>query len=435
VKFTIISPPRPFSGRVPIVPPILEYLGALALRHDPDIELELIDGDVTPFDPESCDADLVGISGMTATVSWAYDTADKLRELGIPVVLGGIHVSARPDEAATHADAVVVGEAESAIGALLDDAAAGTLKPRYDGVRLPLDDIPLPLAGAVTGPYRFRALFTARGCPYGCTFCSVRRFFGDTIRYRPIDQVALEVETCCGSVYFNGDDNIWGGDHERSIALFDELAKGSRKSWYGFGDLRAVQGPAGERLLTSAKASGLRSVWAGWESESADDLKSFKATGKQGKDRVEAVKRMQAAGIDVVLFMVLGSRGDTRAEFDAAIELADRLQVGVHPVLLTPLPGTELYEEYEPYLLPGISWDGFNGTRAIFEHPTMSPHEREEAYYQTSLELLSMRRILGHIVSIPAAGFPRTHIMSLAKALPMRRAMRRAYDEWLAGSA
>lgn len=434
MKVIIISPRRPFSGRVPIVPPILEHLGALVLKHDPGIDVELVDADVTEFDPAACAADLVCISAMTATITWAYETADALRARGVPTVLGGIHVSALPDEAATHADAVCVGEAESVIGEILDDARAGSLKTRYLGERLPLDDLPMPLVGCLKGPYRFRAVFTARGCPYGCTFCSVRRFFGDTIRYRPIDQVAREVEECCGSVYFNGDDNIWGGDHRRSIALFEELAKGTPKSWYGFGDLRAVQGPEGERLLAAARRSGLRSVWAGWESESGEDLKAFRATGKQGADRIAAVRRMQAAGIDVVLFMVLGSRNDLREDFESAVELADRLEVGVHPVLLTPLPGTELYEEYEPHLIKPVSWDAFNGTRAVFDHPTMSPREREELYYRTSLELLSMPRILRHVASIPPSGFPRTHIMSLAKALPMRRAMRRAHEEWLAAN-
>lgn len=431
MKITLVSPPRPFSGRVPMAPPILEYLGALTLAHDSSIELTLVDGDVNEFVPELANADLVGISAMTATAPWAYRTADTLRALGVPVVLGGIHPTAMPDEAAQHADSVVVGEAESVWAQVIEDARARHLAPRYLGQRRPLDDLPLPLAGTLEGPYRFRAVFTARGCPHTCTFCSVRRFYGDTIRYRPIADVVKEVETCTGSVYFNGDDNIWGGDHPRSIALFNELARGTKKHWYGFGDLGAVQGRYGDELVTSARKSGLCSVWAGWETHSAAGLKAFRATGKQGRDREDAVKRMRDAGIDVVLFMVLGSRTDTLADFEAAITLADRLQVGVHPVLLTPLPGTELYEEYEQYLLPGVSWEHFTGTRALFEHPEMLPQEREHAYYKASLKLLSLPRILRHTCSLPMKGFPGTHAMSLAKALPMRRAMKRAYAGWV----
>jgi radical SAM superfamily enzyme YgiQ (UPF0313 family) len=147
-------------------------------------------------------------------------------------------------------------------------------------------------------------------------------------------------------------------------------------------------------------------VWAGWETHSSDGLKAFRATGKQGRDREDAVRKMRDAGIDVVLFMVLGSRTDTQADFEAAIELADRLKVGVHPVLLTPLPGTELYEQYEEHLLPEVSWEHFTGTRALFEHPEMLPLEREKAYYEASLRLLSLPRILRHTCSLPLRGFP-----------------------------
>jgi radical SAM superfamily enzyme YgiQ (UPF0313 family) len=431
MKVVLVFPPMPASGRVPVAPPILEYLGALTLREMPDTELSLVDANVSTFDPTTADADLVGISTMTATATWAYRTADALRARGIPVVLGGIHATALPDETALHADAVVVGEAESVWGTVLADAAAGRLRSRYDGQRLALDDLPTPLFGALKGPYRFRAIITARGCPYRCTFCSVRRFFGDTVRFRPIEQVVAEVASVPGTMYFNADDNIWGGDVDRSITLLRALAASARKPWYGFGDLRSVQGPRGDELIAAARASGLFSVWVGWECDESR-LEGFHASAKQGGDREDAIRRLKAAGIDVVLFVVLGSRDDSLEDFAKAVELADRLDVGVHPVLLTPFPGTELYEAYEEWLIPGLGWDRFTGAHAVFEHPDpqTTPEARERAFYRTSLELLTLPRILAHAARIPAAGFPRTHVLSVAKALPLRRALRRAYREW-----
>jgi radical SAM superfamily enzyme YgiQ (UPF0313 family) len=429
MKVCLIAPPMPFSGRVPMPPPVLEYLAALTWREMPDAEVELIDAEVDEFD---LDADLVGITAMTATVTWAYALADRLRARGVSVVLGGIHVTALPEEAASHADAVVVGEAESVWGSVLRDVVNASLRPRYLAERLPLDDLPHPAYGQLAGKYRFRSVFTARGCPYGCTFCTVRRFFGDTVRYRPIGQVVEEVAGFREKLYINGDDNIWGGDPARSIALFRALAEGERKHWYGFGDLRAVQGPRGDEMLAAAKKSGLFSVWAGWESASPECLREYHASAKQGADREDAIRRIQAHGIEVVLFMVLGGRADTAEDFERALEVADRLNVGIHPVLLTPLPGTELFEEYRPYLLPGMSWDRFTGTRAVFEHPSMTPEERERRYYEISLEALSSGRLLRHTASISPVGFPTTHVLSLAKAIPIRRAVRRSYDEWLA---
>lgn len=438
MRITLIAPPMPFSGRVPMAPPILEYLGALIARERPDIELTLVDADAHAFDPTVLEADLVGISAMTATVTWAYATADRLRARGTPVVLGGIHPSALPDEAALHADAVVVGEAESIIAELLDDASRGALRPAYQGTRLPLDGLPRPLAGALAGDYRFRAVFTARGCPYGCRFCSVRRFFGPSIRYRPIGEVVDEVEACLGRYYFNGDDNIWGGDSKRTVELFRALASDtSRRQWYGFGDLAAPQRPDGDDMLAAARASGLSSVWVGWESTSQEALTAYGAVPKQGNDREEAVRRITSHGIEVVLFMVLGGREDSLASFERTLELSDRLKVQVHPVLLTPLPGTELFEEYRPHLLPGTGWERYTGTHAVFEHPdpAATPQECERRYYETALELLGVRRVLGQIAHIPMRGFPSTHAFALAKVLPIRRAMRRAYDEWLEESS
>lgn len=430
MKVAIISPQFPFSGRVPLVPPILEYLGALTQRAQPDAEIQLIDANVSELRPHDIVADLIGISSMTATVTWAYRFADDLRTLGKRVVLGGIHPTALPVEAKKHADAVVVGEAESAWGKLLNDALRGKLDPFYYGERLGLDDLPLPLTGRLKGPYKFRAVFTARGCPYKCSFCSVRKFFGDTIRYRPIKSVAQEIETCTEKIYFNGDDNIWGGDAQRSIDLFTELAKGTKKYWYGFGDLRAPQSPSGDKLLAAARKSGLFSVWAGWETSSSEGLKTYHASAKQGRDREDAVKRIKDHGIDVTLFVVLGGRTDVAGDFDRAVALAGRLGVSIHPVLLTPLPGTELYDEYKPYLLPDKGWDFFTGVNSVFEHPTMSPREREKKYYETSLNLLSSRRIMSHLCEISRKGFPMSHLLSLMMQIPMKRAMHKAYAEW-----
>jgi radical SAM superfamily enzyme YgiQ (UPF0313 family) len=432
MKVALVSPEFPFSGRVPVVPPILEYLGALTLREDPGVTLRLVDANQAPVAPADLDADLVGISVWTATAPWAYRYADACRAAGRRVVLGGIHATALPDEAARHADAVVVGEAESCWGEVLRDARAGRLRPRYLGVQRPLDGLPTPLDGGLEGSYRFRAFFTMRGCPYGCTFCSVHTFFGRSIRYRPIPEVVAEIEARAGRVWFNGDDNIWGADPARAVALFDALAAGRRRRWYGFGDLRSVQGPDGERMLRAARRSGLFSVWVGWESDAPEALRDYQAGGKQGRDRVEAVERMQGHGIEVVLFVVLGGRADDAGAYARTLELADRLKVGVHPVLLTPLPGTETWRTHQPHLLPGLGWESFTGARALFEHPdpAMTPRLREAAYHDLCRELYRPSRMLRRLGGISWRGFPGTHLLSLMKQLPMRRALRLAREAW-----
>lgn len=431
MKLTLIASQYPFSGRVPLVPPILEYLAGLTLRELPEADITQVDANQQDITPDEINSGVVAISAMTATVTWAYRFADACRKRGIHVILGGIHPTALPEEAAMHADSVVIGEAESVWGNVLRDISAGKPQQFYRGERLPLVNLPKPVDGKLKGNYRFRAFFTMRGCPYRCTFCSVRRFFGDTIRYRPIPEVVEEVETCAGKIWFNGDDNIWGGDLRRSTELFSELARGTKRSWYGFGDLRSVQGPQGDRMLKAARESGLFSVWVGWESDDAH-LRAYNASGKQGADRVAAVKKMQDAGIDVTLFVVLGGRQDSVESFRRTLDLSERLNAGVHPVLLTPLPGTELYDAYREFLLPGLGWDSFVGVEAVFEHPSpdMTPVRREFEYHRLCQELFRFDRIVKRTISIPRSGFPSTHLLSFMTQMPMKLAFGKAYDEW-----
>lgn len=430
MKLAILSPQFPFSGRVPLVPPILEYLAALTLREAPGTDIELVDANQHATDPAAISAEIIAISVMTATAPWSYRFADECRRMGKKVILGGIHPSALPEEAVLHADAVVVGEAESVWGRVLSDARRGSLERLYHGQRLPLVNLPRPVDGKLKGNYQFRAFFTMRGCPYRCTFCSVRTFFGDTIRYRPIDEVVAEIDACAGKLWFNGDDNIWGGDLQRSIDLFNALGRGHGK-WYGFGDLRSIQSGLGARMLAAARRSGLFSVWVGWENEESQ-LGVFKASGKQGGDRVSAIKQMQDAGIDVTLFVVLGGRQDSIDSFKRTLELSERLQVGIHPVLLTPLPGTELYDEYRQHLMPGLGWESFTGVKAVFEHPSpeMTAIRREEEYHRLANELFRFERITGRISKISSKGFPSTHIYSMMMQLPMKHALSKAYHEW-----
>lgn len=433
MKLAILSPQFPFSGRVPLVPPILEYLAALTLREAPGTDIQLIDANQRAISPKEISADTVAISVMTATAPWSYRFADDCRKHGKRVVLGGIHPTALPEEASLHADAVVIGEAESVWGTVLSDMNRGNLNRFYRGERLPLDSLPMPIDGKLKGNYRFRAFFTMRGCPYRCTFCSVRMFFGDTIRYRPISSVVDEIEARAGRLWFNGDDNIWGGDVQRSIDLFNGLAEGSKRHWYGFGDLRSVQAGNGAKMLAAARRSGLFSVWVGWEGDE-QYLGTLNASGKQGTDRVAAVKQMQDAGIDVTLFVVLGGRQDSIDSFKKALELSERLKVGIHPVLLTPLPGTELYDAYREYLVPGLGWESFTGVRAVFEHPSpeMSVRRREEEYHRLSHELFRFERIVSRVGSISFRGFPATHFYSFMKQLPMKHALSKASEEWKA---
>jgi radical SAM superfamily enzyme YgiQ (UPF0313 family) len=199
-----------------------------------------------------------------------------------------------------------------------------------------------------------------------------------------------------------------------------------------FGSLGPVLAPDGSRMLNAAREGGLLSVWVGWEAISDKGVKAYRASGKIGVDRERAVRTLKDHGIDVSLFYMLGSREDTLDDFKRAVEVADRLGVSMHPSLVVPYPGTVLAEQYEPYLYKNLGWEYYNGAYALFEHPdpVMTPEMREEQFYISMLEQLSLTRVLRHVLNVPLAGFPYAHLLSLMSQLPVRTGVKICYEQW-----
>ncbi|HHL40007.1 MAG TPA: B12-binding domain-containing radical SAM protein [Deltaproteobacteria bacterium] len=447
MKLTLISPPFGEAVRssrlmsmtgldeiqksegLPIAPPVLEYLAGLTGKVAPHVEVELVDANRQDLDVSALDADVVGFTVLTPQAPWVYRRADELRSMGRKVVLGGMHVTVLPREAAAHADAVIIGEAESCWGECLSDAEAGRLKPFYRGVRAGLEDLARPRRGLLATRYPMGSFFTARGCPFKCAYCSVYRFFGNAIRHRPIEDVVAEVAESPYWMFWNVDDNIWGAGMDRSIRLYTELYRelsGMRKWWIGSGDLVSPQHSRGRELLKWARRSGLTLVMVGWETENAASLAEWNALLKQGGRRREAVRMIRDHGIDVMLFIMVGGRRDTPDDFKRALDISDELGCMIHPMMVTPFPGTDLYELYRPYLIAGRGWEYYNGNRAVFEHddPAMSVENREKALFWLRAEAFSASRIMGRLWELGPRGFPMTHVTSAMIQVPMGRAFR-----------
>jgi radical SAM superfamily enzyme YgiQ (UPF0313 family) len=155
-------------------------LTTVAALTPPEWEVEIHDARVRPVD-YAAGADLVGITGLTAEMPSAYEIADGFRARGVTVVMGGVHVSALPDEALKHADAVVVGEAEGVWLKLLEDFQLGGLKKRYSSGLCSMENMAVPrrdlLDRSMYGS-GFNTLQATRGCPFDCDYCAVTAFFG-----------------------------------------------------------------------------------------------------------------------------------------------------------------------------------------------------------------------------------------------------------------
>lgn len=155
-------------------------LPLLAALTPPEHSVRLIDESVEDIDFDA-QVDLVGISLLTFLAPRGYEIADRFRERGVQVVLGGIHASALPEEALQHADSVVVGEAEEIWPTLLRDVERGQLQRIYKAERRPsLARLPRPRLDLLyrKGYLNANCVQATRGCPFGCDFCSVTNFFG-----------------------------------------------------------------------------------------------------------------------------------------------------------------------------------------------------------------------------------------------------------------
>jgi radical SAM superfamily enzyme YgiQ (UPF0313 family) len=429
MKLVFVSPPFGAKGQMskglPIAPPVLEYLAGLTLRHLPDARIKLIDANKEVFNPEAEEADGFFFTVLTPQAPWVYRTADALRNMGKKVILGGIHVTALPEEAAPHADSVVQGEAEAIWGGLLEGLRKNSLKKSYEGELLPLDNLPRPVTTLWKTKYVYGYFQTSRGCPFRCSFCSVHKFFGGKVRLRPIKDVVEEVAASRWRLFWGIDDNIWGTNVNRSIELYAEMAKNVRgKWWFGSGDLVSVEHPRAPELLENARKAGLTAVMVGWESNNPSSLEEYKATSKQGRQRRDAIKKIRDHGIEVMLFIMVGGRKDEREDFDGINRLCEELKVSAHPVMTTPFPGTDLFEDYRPYLIPGLDWDSYDGNHAVFLHDTMSPVEREDAITDLRASLFTVPKIIRRMMQVSWKGFPMSHITSWMVQYPQGRAFR-----------
>jgi radical SAM superfamily enzyme YgiQ (UPF0313 family) len=344
--------------------------------------------------------DLVGISLMTPTALRGYEIADTFRRAKVPVVLGGMHVFFMPEEAAEHADALVIGEAEYTWNELLDDFLAGRMQPRYQSQKLhDLVGLPRPRLDLLRpGAYSFTNLVeTGRGCPHRCSYCAVSAFWGQRFRFRPIDEVVEEIRSMPpGDVTFI-DDNIFGHTN-RAKALFEALIPLKRR-WMGQGDLRVSRDP---ELLDLARRSGCGWIFLGIESTSVDNLKSVnKDRINRAEDYEQSIATIRRAGIRIMGSFMFGLDNDDEGVFDRTVQfcISNRLE-GANFYLFTPLPGTQLFFDMKrDERILHYNWSRYDTNHVVFKPAHMSPTTLLEGYIRTYRSFYSIgsiaRRALG----------------------------------------
>jgi radical SAM superfamily enzyme YgiQ (UPF0313 family) len=365
-----------------------------------DWDVTIHDARTGPVNPD-LKPDLVGITGITSEMPSAYAVADSFRLQGVPVVMGGVHVSAMPDEALVHADAVVIGEAEPVWARLLKDFKTGSMKKKYNGSLCDMRDMVVPrrdLLDRNMYSSGFNTLQATRGCPFACSYCTVTAFFGNEFRTRPVEQVIEEVSAFDTRDFFFMDDNIVGRP-AYARELFEKLMP-LGKTWGSQASITLAKDP---ELLRLYAASGGRYAFIGFESLSQKNLNNMKKGWNSSGNYAEAVKKIHAAGVEVVASFVFGLDDDDRSVFQNTYDFITENGISAAQYhILTPLPGTATYRQMEDEeRITERDWSKYHTGEVVFTPTGMTQKELLDGYHWIFKKTYSVGNIIARSFRTP----------------------------------
>lgn len=365
-----------------IFPFPLQGLTQLAASMPEHYEVVVHDENLRPLNG-SARADLVMLTAMTALARRAYEIADDFRSRGIPVIMGGAHATACPEEVALHADCVVIGEAENILPQILADFEAGQLASTYTSeTPADLNAIPFPAMDALSWRHRFfmASIQTSRGCPLACDFCSVPATFGRKLRVKSIETLDKELEGIRDKGMkrvFVVDDNLTA-DRARACEIF-RLFKKYGMTWMGFSNLAIADEP---EFLDSLRKSGCTSLFIGFESLNDQTLYHKNRRYPSRVALAEAVGRIRSYGIGIQGSFIFGFDEDTPEVFADVVSFIMETGIEIPNLnILTPLPGTPLYREMkEQGRLLGMPWDDYDMSHVVYRPAGMEPEELQQGF-------------------------------------------------------
>jgi len=335
------------------------------------------------------------------------------------VIMGGPHATFWPDEALQHADAVVIGEAESVWAQALEDAERGVLQPRYTGEPRPLNGLPIPRYDLLPKGFFVRRVVQAtRGCPFFCSFCSVPSV-NPGFRTRPVEEVLADIRYDDFPHWWQRK-IVWFWDDNLTARrpYIKELLRAMiplKKWWLTQASMDIAKDP---ELLDLMRRSGCIGVFLGIESFGEESLRSANKRHNKVAYYKECIAALHAHGIAVMAGFIAGFDGDTPA---GIVAMADRLvEIGVDvPFLsvLTPYKGTPLWNRFEEQdrLLGERGWEFYNGYNVAFEPRGMSAQALAEAHRRLWRRAFSPAHILRRL----SGSFPRLRLGALLLSLAM----------------
>lgn len=394
------------------------------LPDDHDIEWRIVDGSVDPI-PLEADADLIGISVITGNAVRAYQMADHYRRRGIPVVLGGVHVSILPGEAMQHADAIVIGMAEGAWPRLLADFRRGRMAPVYRD-ELPqgewLTGVPTPRRDLMrrSGYMMPNTVHATRGCKRTCDFCAVPAVWPRYFK-RPVADVVADVKSIRSRLFcFNDVSLVDDLDYARE--LFTALVP-LKKKWGGLATVEIAKHPD---LLEIMRKSGCVYLLLGFESVNQTNLRGIRKGFNRSEGYAGVMDALHGHGITVQGCFVFGLDEDDSSVFGDTVQQVLDLRIDIPRYsLYTPYPGTALFKRLaaERRIL-SFNWEDYDTMHVVIEPMKMTPVELYDGFKWAYRETFKMNHILRRV-----AGLRLTSAVNFIGNLTYRIFVKRLYHE------
>jgi radical SAM superfamily enzyme YgiQ (UPF0313 family) len=398
VKLVLVSPKGPlYRHRGGIFKKSLRYspltLITLAAYVPAELEAEItiLDEGIEDM-PDRLEADLVAMTVITGSANRAYELAARYRAQGIPVVLGGPHVTLVPEDAAPHADAIVTGYAEHTWPELLRDWKAGKMRARYDQGALDLAGLPLPRRDLVKAfQYTTTNVFEAtRGCIHDCDFCVVPAAWGRKPYQKPVADVVREMKAVGAKKAIFVDLNLIA-DKTYAKHLFDALTPLGIQ-WFG---LVTVLLDKDLDLLERMARSGCKGLLVGLESVNQASLDLTKKRFNQVGGFYGFVEHLHKHGIALMGTFVFGMDSDTTACFDETVRFCVDAHIDLPRfAVVTPFPATGLYKRLKAEgRLLHENWDLYDGQHVVFQPKNMTVKELEVGHEKAWKDVYSLRSI------------------------------------------
>lgn len=368
-------------------------LATLAAYLSPDDEIDLQDQHIEKLNLDD-EPDLVVIQVYITNAYRAYRIADHYRDKGAYVILGGLHVTALPDEAALHADSIFLGPAEESFPRFLKDFRNKTPQKIYRSSIRTLQNMPVVRRDLIKCHKYLvpNSIVVTRGCPHHCDFCYKDAFYegGKSFYTQLVDDALAEIDRLPGRHLYFLDDHLLGNKKFAS-ELFEGM-RGMNRVFQGAATIASI---LDGNLIEKAAEAGLRSVFVGFETFSPENLKMSNKKQNLARDYSEAAKRLHSLGIMINGSFVFGLDHDNKDVFKRTVDWGVQNAITTSTFhILTPYPGTRLFSDMEQARrITSRNWDLYDTRHVVYRTTNLSTRELEEGYNWAYNEFYSWSNI------------------------------------------